>query len=107
MGAQAQREGPPGIFWKNMVNSDGWKKDEACLLKATKLWSKTLGHATNPSIYKGKKHMEQIVGVNMMVQLGRTFEDLGHNLIGCVFKNRSKVKRDKARDDAKEAFTAT
>jgi hypothetical protein len=53
--------------------------------------------------------MEQIAGVNMTVQLGRAFEDLmeGHNLMGCVFRNRSEVKRDKARDDAKEASAAT
>jgi hypothetical protein len=96
-------------FWRNVVNSDGWKKDEACLLKTMKLWSKTMGHAIDPSIYKGKKHMEQIAGVTMTVQLGRAFEDLmeGHNIMGCVFRNRNEVKRDKARDDAKEASAAT
>ena len=52
MGTQAQR---------NMVNSDDWKKDEVHLLKTMKLWSKTLGHAIDPSIYKGKKDMEKIV----------------------------------------------
>ena len=92
-----------------MVNSDGWKKDKAYLPKTMKLWSKTLGHAIIPSIYKGKKHMEQTVRVKMTVNLERTFEDLmdGHNPTGCVFKNRSKVKQDEARDNAKKASAAT
>jgi hypothetical protein len=92
-------------LWRNVVNSNGWKKDEACLLKTMQLWSKTLGHAIEPSIYKGKNHMEQITAVNMMVQLGRTFEYAmeGHNLLACVFRNRAEVKQNKAKDDAREA----
>ena len=75
-----------------MVNSNGWKKDKACLLKTMKLWSKTLEYAINPSIYKGKKHMEQVTTVNMTVQLGRMFEDLmgGHNLMGFTFKKEER-----------------
>ena len=70
---------------------------------------KTFGHAINPSIYKGKQHIEQITAVNMTVQLGREFEDLleGHNLMGYVFRNRGEVKRYTAMDDTKEASAST
>ena len=49
-----------------------------------KLQSKTLGHTIDPSIYKGKKHVELVTTVNMIVQLGKTFKDPldGHNLMG-------------------------
>ena len=32
-------------FWRNVVTSEGWKKDKAYLLKTMKMWSKSLGHA--------------------------------------------------------------
>ena len=40
----------------------------------------------------------------MIVQLGRLFEDQmdDHNLIGCVFRNKSEVKQVKSRDGTKE-----
>jgi hypothetical protein len=53
--------------------------------------------------------MEQIASVNMTVQLGRTFEDAmdGHNLLVCVFRNRTEVKQNKAKDNAREASAMT
>ena len=63
-------------FWQNVVTSDGRKKDETYLLKTMKTWSKSLGHAIDPFIHKGKKHMEQITSVGMTVKLGQTFEDI-------------------------------
>ena len=71
MGAQAQRVRGLQAFWRNVMNSNGWKKDEVCLLETIKLWSKTMGKIIDPFIYKGKKHMEQLAGVSMTVQLGR------------------------------------
>ena len=61
-------------------------------------------HAIDPSIYTRKKHIEQIMGVNITVQLWRTFKDHmdGHNLTGCVFKNRRELKQDTARYDEKK-----
>ena len=81
-------------FWRNVVTCEGWKKDEAYLLKTMKTWSKSLVHAIDPSIYKGNKHMEQITSVDMMVKLGQTFQDImeGHIILACVFKNRSEMK---------------
>ena len=97
------------MFWRNVVNINGQKKDMVCLLNTLKLWSKTLGHAIDLSIYKRKKHMEHVAEVNMTVQLGRTFENImdDNNLSGYVFKNKCEMKRDKARDDTKEASAAT
>ena len=68
----AQREDVKDLqaFWQHVVTSGGWKKDEVYLLKAIKMWSKSLDHAIDPSIYKGKKHTEQITPVDMPVNLG-------------------------------------
>ena len=67
-----------------VVSSNAWKKDKVCLLKKIKVEWKTLGHAIDPSIYRGKKYIEQVAAVNMTVQLGRTFKNPfdGHNLMG-------------------------
>ena len=66
----------------NMANSNSWKNDEACLLKTMQLWLERHVHAINPSVYKEKKPMDQVVPVKMTVQLGRTFTDVMdyHNL---------------------------
>ena len=45
-------------FWRNAVTSHGWTKGKAYLLKTTRMWSRSLGHAIDSSIYEGKKHME-------------------------------------------------
>ena len=92
-------------FFRNVVSSNTWKKNKACLLKKMKLWLKTLWHAIDPSIYRGKKHTEQVTAVNMTVQLGRMFKGLldGHTPTGGLFRNRYEVNQNKWRDRAKEA----
>ena len=96
-------------FWRNVVTSKGWKKGEAYMLKTMKMWSKSLVHAIDPSIYKGKKHMEQITLVDMTVKLGRTFEDImdSHSMLACVFKNRAEVRLNKTKDEAREVSSLT
>jgi hypothetical protein len=74
-----------------------------------RMWSKALGHAIDPSIYKCKKHTEQIMSVDMTPKLGQMFEDImvGHSMLACVFKNRSEVKANRAKDEAREASSLT
>lgn len=81
-------------FWRIVVNIDGWKNIEVCLLKIMKFWSNMIRHAIDPSIYKGKKYMEHVATAKMTVQLGRTLKDMisGQNLMGCIFRNRGEVK---------------
>ena len=45
---------------RNVITNDGWKKDNVCFLKTMNMWPKSLGHAIDQSIYKGKKHMEKL-----------------------------------------------
>ena len=56
----AQKRNVKGLqaFWRNVVNSAGWKKDNACLLKTVNLWSKTPRRSIDQSIYKEKNHTE-------------------------------------------------
>ena len=55
----------------NVVSSNAWSKDKVYLLKRTQLQWKTLGHTIDPSIYRGKKHLEHVAAVNMTKQLPR------------------------------------
>ena len=86
------------VFWRNVVASDGWEKDETYLLKTMKMWSKSPDHAIDPSFSKGQKHMESITSVDMTVKLGRTFEDIreGHSMLAFVQEHiRGKAKQGK------------
>ena len=39
------------------MKNDGWRKDEAYLLKIIQMWSKPLGHTIDPFICKDMKRM--------------------------------------------------